>query len=131
MVTSEGARDSVRHDHSFAPSGLAGSPPFTHSLRALFLRRFAAYDLAFYVGVFEGFVFQRNCHGAIEQEKGADAEFAAQADGEPDAVVLAAVVDGEADAGQVGAKESAHTEGHATGQFSEDVGSAGTPLASM
>ena len=71
--------------------------------------------------MFKGFVFERDCHGPIEQEQGSDTEFAAQADREPDAVVLAAVVDGEADAGEVGPKESSHAEGHATRQFGEDV----------
>ena len=80
-----------------------------------------AYDFAFYVGVLEGFVFQRDRHGAIEQEQGADAEFAAQADGEPDAIVLAAVVDGEADAGEIGAEEGSDAEGHAARQFGEHV----------
>ena len=41
--------------------------------------------------------------------------------GKPDAIVLAAVVDGEADAGEVGAQKSSHAERHATRQLGEDV----------
>ena len=80
-----------------------------------------SYDFGLHVGVFEGLVFQRHGHVAIEKEQGANAKFAAQADREPDSIFLSAVVHGESDAGKVGAQESPHPEGQAARQLGEYV----------
>ena len=73
------------------------------------------------MGVLERFVFQRDRDIAIEKKESANAKFAAQADREPYAILLPAVVDREADAGEVSSQESAHPEGQTTRQPGEDV----------
>ena len=79
-------------------------------------------DLAFHVSVLEGFVFEGDTVMLrLKTNRDMDAKFAAQADGEPGSIVLPAVVDREADAGEVSAQERADAEGQTTRQLGEDV----------
>ena len=70
----------------------------------------SAGNLGLHVGMLEVLVFQRHRHRAIEKEERADAKFAAQAGGKPDAIVLSPVMNREAEAGQVGAQKFSDAE---------------------
>ena len=77
-------------------------------------------DLGVDVGLLEVAIVGGEGDLAVEEEEDVDLEFGSEGGGEPDAVGLGGVDDGEAEAGDVGAEEQADGEGEFSGHGGAD-----------